>query len=70
MQGMFSATLAKLLEFDPVRIVPAVLLGRVVPLLALRASEVNDHANILLRHTLYYPFGLNEAGRGPPHLIS
>jgi hypothetical protein len=50
MQGVFPATFAELLEFQAIRIVATILLGSVIPLLALGASQVNHHADIFFSH--------------------
>jgi hypothetical protein len=41
------ATLAVFIELQPVRIVTTILLGGVIPLLAVIALECNDRADIL-----------------------
>jgi hypothetical protein len=47
MHGMFSATRAILAEFQPIRIVAAILFSGVISLLAVIALKSNDWANIL-----------------------
>jgi hypothetical protein len=48
MRGVFLAARAVLSELQPIGIVAAILLGRVIPLLAIIALECNDRADILL----------------------
>jgi hypothetical protein len=50
MQGVFSAPIAKLLDFETVGVVAAALLAGIVTLFAVGASEVNHHANFFLCH--------------------
>src|SRR5260221_429858 len=57
MQGMFSAAIAELLEFDPVRIISTIFLSGVITLLAYCASQVDHHTNIFLWHMQSNPFG-------------
>jgi hypothetical protein len=54
MQRVFPAARAKLLELDPVGIIPAILLGRVISFFAIRASHGDYRPNIftLLSHFL------------------
>ena len=54
---MFSAAIAELLEFDPVRIISTIFLSGVITLLAYCASQVDHHTNIFLWHMLSNPFG-------------
>jgi hypothetical protein len=45
---MLPAARAVLVELQPVGIVAAILLGRIIPLLAVIALKCNDRADILL----------------------
>jgi hypothetical protein len=44
---MFSAELAELISFQPIRIVLFVFVGRIVPLLTGRASQIDDFSHLL-----------------------
>ena len=50
-QRVLAAPMAVLLELDPARVVPPVLLRCVVPALALGALQGHDRSYVLLRHT-------------------
>jgi hypothetical protein len=54
MQGVFSAMAAKLLKFQPVRVVAAVLLGGVIAFFAVSTRQVNDLAHIFLGHDILF----------------
>ena len=55
MQGVFPATRAKLAELEPIRIVAAILLGGVVPILALITLECNHRPDIFILSHLNLP---------------
>jgi hypothetical protein len=57
MQGVLLAALAILLELDAIRVVAAVLLGRVIALFAVDAGQVNDHAHVFFRHCRFLAVG-------------
>ena len=48
MRGMFPATRTILAELEPIRIIPTILLGGVISLLAVIALQRDDGANIFL----------------------
>jgi len=50
MQGVFLAALAVFLKFKAIRVVAFAFFARVIPLLAIRASHVNDDANFFFCH--------------------
>jgi hypothetical protein len=50
MQGMFLAAITEFIEFEPIRVVAAILFRRVITLLAIQASEINYLTNVLLCH--------------------
>jgi len=58
MQGVFTATLAILLQFETVRVVTLAFFAGVVAFLAFSAGQVYHHANFFLSHELL-PFLLN-----------
>ncbi|MNT71538.1 hypothetical protein D3C72_2100330 [compost metagenome] len=50
MDCRFIAILAILLQLHAVRIIPLVLVGRIVPLFAVRASQSNDNPHVYTSH--------------------
>jgi hypothetical protein len=70
MQGVFAASVAKLLQLNPIRIVAAVLVTGVVALFAIRAGEVNDLTHIFLCHGCYSVKGREQTARPACQLFS
>ncbi len=55
MQGVFVAAVTVFVELQARLVIPAILLGRVIPFLALGAGQVNHDPDILLGHANLIP---------------
>jgi hypothetical protein len=69
MQGVLVTPRAVLVEFQPARVVAAILLAGIVALFALGASERDNRANVFFRsHTTYLLWCTGREATGAPLL--